>query len=312
MKASNIFWGTLILTVGTLFLLYNFDMFSLSPGKIFYLWPILLIIWGLSFFKLPKIIKYLMSFISGGFLGILLVSLLNINLGISNFEMKINNIFGDKSIGFSDIQLDSTNMNKYEIEYSPDFQTAELKFNAGAGHFYFKELSDKLLEIETNINGQLKSHLIDSSKMDIRFKTVNSDDIKIEPSGKVRFKMHPNPEWNFYLNIGAPKLDMDLSAFKVRNLLLDGGAADISIKLGNFHEETFVDMKLGISNILIQVPKSSGIMIESSSGISSNNMDEFNEISSNKYSTDNWDVADKKINIKIKSGISKIKVMRYE
>lgn len=314
MRTSNFFWGAFILALGVSFLLYNLDMFTLTPGSIFYLWPTLIIIWGISFFKINKKIKAFLNLLAGGFLGLLLVSLLNMNLNINkNFHWSINKTFGNKSTKINSLDLDSNDINKFTIEYSPSFEKAELKFDAGTGVFNFQELSDKLLDIETNNDhGDLRSFIIDSSKMDIKFELENLDNVDIEKTNKVRFKMHPNPVWDFDLDIGAPKLDMDLSAFKVRNLLIDGGAADITVKFGDFYDKTNVDMDLGVSNILLMVPKTSGVYIVSSSAITSSDMDDFIKVEDDQYRTENWKTADKTININIDCAISKIQVIRYE
>ncbi len=314
MKASKIFWGSLIFTIGVLLLLYNLDMFNVSPSGILKYWPLLLIVWGITFFKLPNFLKASLSFVSGVFLGILLTSFLNYNI-IKNVEYKITKSFGDRSV-ILDSEIDSSSVNNFKIDYNQDFETADFKLNAGSGVFKFTEISDKLIEIETNDNNpKFKSDVVDSSKVYIKYDYDDFKNTDIKSGSFYRVKMHPNPVWNLKLDIGSPKLEMDLTSLKVRNLLIDAGAADISVKLGEFYEETFVDLDLGVSNVHILVPESSAVTINSSSAISSydyKNFDNLTELSENKHRTDNWDTAEKRINIKIDSGISKVTIETYK
>lgn len=314
MKTSNIFWGILLLTFGVMFLLYNFDLFITGPGELLNYWPALLIVWGLSLLKIPKLIKNILAGLSAIFLGILLVSLLNIKIDVSNgVDFTFNKIGKISKTHHGKFSIDSANLNSFIIDYSNNFKEAELKFDAGTGYFVFKELSDKLLEIESNHSyGDLDFDIIDSSKIDIDFEIENLQDVNIDNDNKARVKLHPNPMWNLDIDVGAPKLEMDLTPFKIRNLLIDGGAADIYIKLGDFSELTNVDMDLSVSNVVIEVPKSSGVWIKSSAGISSTDFDDFDEVAENQFQSFNWNEADNKIKIVIDSGISKIQVKRYD
>jgi hypothetical protein len=313
MKSSSVFWGSLILTIGVLLLLYNLDLFAISPGNIFDYWPLLIIIWGITFFKLPKFVKLSLSMLSGFFLGFILVSLLNLNVS-EKIHFNINKKFGQKSVVIRD-NLDSTNTNYFEVDYHSSFENAEFKMDASSGVFDFRELTDKLLLVETNRkNCELTTDIIDSTKIFAEFEADDYDRDEIE-SFVYRVKMHPSPLWDINLDIASPRIDMDLSAFRIRNLSIDGGAADIDLKLGDFYNDTFVDMDLGVSNIRILVPESSGIKIRSSSAISNINYSDLNEIyeiNNNQYQTKNWESADKRITINIDSGISNINIESYK
>jgi hypothetical protein len=48
MKTSNIFWGTLLIVLGLLFLLVNFSAINLDWENIWQLWPIIIILFGIS------------------------------------------------------------------------------------------------------------------------------------------------------------------------------------------------------------------------------------------------------------------------
>src|SRR5690606_6884305 len=116
------------------------------------------------------------------------------------------------------------------------------------------------------------------------------------------------PIWNIKVEVGAADLDFDLSKFKVENLTLSGGAADIEVKVGHLMDHVNINAETGLSSVEIKVPKSAGCRIVSKSGLSSKSFDGFLEIEKGVYESGNYKTASKTINIMLKTGISDLKV----
>lgn len=76
MKAYIIFWGVLLISLGISLILNNFDLLSFDFSFVFKLWPIILIIWGLTFLKIGEILKKLLAGISAIFLTLLFIALI--------------------------------------------------------------------------------------------------------------------------------------------------------------------------------------------------------------------------------------------
>ena len=117
--------------------------------------------------------------------------------------------------------------------------------------------------------------------------------------------------WDILLNIGAARIEMDLSPFKTNNINVDGGASAIQMKLGERQEEINVSVNAGASSIVIVVPKNSGCQVKTSTVLSGKNIRDFSKTESGIYETDNFYESENKIFIKVDVAVSKIEVKRY-
>ena len=315
MKPSNVFWGLLLVTIGVCFLLYNFDLFYLSFGEVNDFWPVIIIMLGLALLKIPKIYKSILAGASAVYLGILTVSLLNLNI---NIDHDVRFKFGDNDREEYYDEADTSKIRKpgnYSISYDPSFEEAKLNFEGGAGQFRFQELTDKLLEIKTsNSSGDLQMEN-QGNKAYIDFLTKTQKNINLsnlQQGIKAKVKMHPKPVWDMDVNVGACQLDMDLSGYKTRDIKVNAGAADIFIKLGDFYKKTSLNMDIGVSSVVIKIPRNSGCRIITDTNFSSKNFQNFIKKSDNLYISENWEDADKKIVITIDGGISSFTINRYQ
>ena len=61
MKPKHVFWGLLLVTLGTLILISNFALINLDLSHLWKLWPLVLILWGISFIINKDFIKILFA-----------------------------------------------------------------------------------------------------------------------------------------------------------------------------------------------------------------------------------------------------------
>ena len=57
MKPKHVFWGLFLVTLGTLILINNFSIITLNLSGLWKLWPVALILWGISFIINKDFIK---------------------------------------------------------------------------------------------------------------------------------------------------------------------------------------------------------------------------------------------------------------
>lgn len=114
------------------------------------------------------------------------------------------------------------------------------------------------------------------------------------------------------LDIGAARLELDLSDHKLRKLDLDTGAAEIDIRLGSKSEKMKIDIDSGASSITIRIPRELAVEIDSDAALTKTN---FRSAGLNKYHgkyrSDNFGSASSTAYINIDSGISSIKIYYY-
>lgn len=111
--------------------------------------------------------------------------------------------------------------------------------------------------------------------------------------------------------MGVGEAIFDLSNYKVKKLVFEGGAATFEAKLGSQFPLTEVVVETGVANTEIKVPESSGCRIEVDSGLSSKDFIGFIEQSDGTYETSNYGTAANKINISLKGGLSSFEVTKY-
>lgn len=323
MKKGNIFWGIVLVTIGVLFALRNFDIFFFNWRGLFRLWPLIFVFWGIAILPVKSMIKGVLS-LATIVIGIIILST---NPGPRYFwfddwpdefsyEYDYHDDYDDEDVDEDD--YDTYNDYPWEEqyideEYNDNTHAVRVNFDAVAGSFSIKESSSKLFEFksEGDIGPYNVLTMSDEEKTTIDIEHKHHIRRKGDISNEVWLSLNSKPIWEFNLDVGAAELKMDLSQFKVDKIDLDGGAADIKIKLGDKYENTRLVIDAGAADIKIQVPTTSAVEISTSTILASKDFDGFNKIKSGLYQTPNFSDAVNQIFIDIDAAISGLKVERY-
>ena len=310
MKTKHIFWGLLFISLGLLILLYNLNAIYFDLSNIWRYWPIVIILWGVSYFTKNVILK---GFIAGAAAIVLAVTLF---AAFNSSFYFFNDAF---SIHDSDFNLTfdgNSDTSNYTESFTPDIKNAKFELKAGAGAFLIRDSTDDLISAVAQgyknnyemTRNDSDSNTVVKMKMLKRSFTFGDGHNK----NKLILRFNTAPVWDLNFDIGAASSDFDLSSFKIDNVNINTGAASLKLKLGDKVDVSKVRVKAGASSIEIEVPDSAGCEIRTSTALSSRNFDGFDKIDSNLYRTDNFDSAKKKIYLRIDTGISSIHVSRYE
>ena len=119
------------------------------------------------------------------------------------------------------------------------------------------------------------------------------------------------PTWTFSLDMGAADADLDLSPYKVEKVIINGGACDLDLKLGNNGGNTAVDINTGASDIDIKVPMDAYCQINIKSAISGKDFTGFEKMANGQWQTPNLEQASTKIVINMSCAVSDVSVTRY-
>ncbi len=306
MKTSHIFWGLLFIGLGLLILINNFSTLFMDWSTIWKLWPLVVVLLGLSLLVKHKYGKSLIA----GLAAIILALAI-----FASFKTATHFFRNDFEIVFdedSNYEFDTT---EYREPMDSALTFSFFNFDAGAGSFIIKESTDNLFYAKTvgkKDNFHLKRIDSDSSsqidfgmhRTKVRFGLDNY-------KNKVMMNFNQNIIWDFSFNIGAASMDFDLTELKTKNVYVDMGAASLDLKVGDKFSDTNIDIDAGASDIDIFIPANSGCKINTDGGLSSKNFDEFEKIKSDHYQTSNFDEAENKIYIRVDAGVSSITVKRY-
>ncbi|MFC2084327.1 hypothetical protein ACFLS9_04655 [Bacteroidota bacterium] len=299
MKSGQIFWGLFFLTIGTTFLLVRNDLICLDWYFLLDLWPVLLILWGLTIITKETKVKPLV------------VALFGILIGLIVFGT-IHSFF--TSDDCYEYDFDGFGQNTYTEEYDSTSKYANLELSAGAGSFTITESTPLLVKGTTS--GSLAKYYFNTTKR------RNKAWVDIEQTGRsinifgsnfrnrLNIELNENPVWDIDLNLGASTSFLDLSDFKVSNLSLNTGASKTKIKLGNKYDEVKVDVDMGAATLIFIIPKESGCKIIGDMVLVARDIEGFRKRNSDNYVTSNYGSADSKILLDINSGVSYLKVIR--
>lgn len=306
MKTSNVFWGVLLIMLGSLFILDNLNIVDFEWHNMWRLWPVILVLWGVSIIPVRDWIKL-------GLVALIIAATVYLVVEESvywegkPFRIEFHDDFDYDSDSGNAVYQD------FFVPMEDSVEVVNLNMDAAAGSFYVSEQSANLLDFSgkgTNI------------KYTYRVKRMDGEaDIKIEPDetiylhkksrNRINIGLNPYPVWDLSMDVGAAEMDFDLSAFKVSRLEIDGGAASFKFKLGDKLPEMHVSIDAGASSIVVKVPQESGCDLRISSVLSGKHISGFNKIDHGHYQTVNFDEASNKIYLNVDAAVSSYNIIRY-
>jgi hypothetical protein len=331
MKNEKIIPGLILVLIGAIFLLNNYNIIDFHWSNLWHLWPIFLIMGGVNLVLANNrtvwatIIKF--SVVILGF-GLLVFAHTDDRWFFPRYGYHFkDNHDMDDSDGDNDDDDDSDSSGRgiVRVEGSSTFSepyaaaaaVARLNISGGGTKYTLKDTTNELFIAKTQefSNRFEYTHTMDGAVpvIDLRLRDKKNGHFNWDSknTNSADIKLNVKPEWDVNIKAGATELDFDLSPFRVRNLVLNGGAASFNIKLGQPLATTNVEVSTGVSEVIIKVPSSAACRITTDSGLSSSDFDGFAKKGDNTYETAGFDAAKNKLFIHMKGGVSDFKVSRY-
>ncbi|MEI7812852.1 MAG: DUF5668 domain-containing protein [Ignavibacteria bacterium] len=300
MKSKQLFWGIFFVALGGLVLINNFVKISFNWAIILDLWPLAFVILGLYFILKDNPVRWLFIVINALFIAFVLFA-----------AFKSFSTFIDDDTEFHG----NYNVQHFNAPFNENVKKVNFTLETGGGHIYIKDTSMVDL-VDARFEGSSGEYNFNHSDKgedaDVILSLEHGDIHFVKEAFKnaLHLKLNEKPIWNMDFNIGASKLDLDLTPFKTENINFKSGAASIRVKIGDKIEMTNLRFEAGVTKIEVQIPKSSGCEIRSDASLSSKRFDGFNKIDKSTYRTENYDSAAKKIIIEFDTGVSSIEVDR--
>ncbi|MCX6271368.1 MAG: DUF5668 domain-containing protein [Bacteroidetes bacterium] len=308
MNYKKIFWGVIFIALGLALVLRNLGVVYFTWHALWHMWPLILILWGISVLPVRDLWKLLISFGAIG-LTILFFSLSPQRYHDNDWCWNWSRHSHDE-----DTEYNSKPGQVLTERYDSTINTAVVTVDLAAGSFNIRQSTADLINFENagkignySMEVQRKS---DSAIINLNMHSKKHIDLDEDNGGKVDIKLNTNPLWDFTMDVGAASLDMDLSEFKIKNLTLNGGATSATIKLGALQKETHLSLETGASSIKVQIPQSAGCEVITSTFLSSRNLKGFTK-TGNTYRTENFGSSPQKIYINMDAAVSSIDVVRY-
>jgi len=205
--------------------------------------------------------------------------------------------------------------NQFNQPYDATVKLARLNISGGGTTFRLTDTTNQLFSASTkSFRGkyQFNTHKEDSVfVMDFNMNHAKFWNWGDDDKNTATISLNTHPEWEMNIEAGATDLNFDLSKYKMREVMLKGGAAQFVLKMGEPLQTSNITVSTGASDVTINVPQDASCSIESSSGLSSTDYPGFTKKDDGHYETANFDAAKTKYYIHISGGVSDFKVHKY-
>ena len=306
MKAKNIIWGLVLVLIGTLFILKNLDVIYFSWHSIWRLWPLILVLIGVTILPVKDAVKVVLTII------VLIIGALFLIYYPKNDDRDNRWFFNhDRDLSESPQQMD-VDQRIFE-SYDTSITEAYLAFDAAAGDFKINTTTTELFEFERDGNFGRYNYSIKElgSRRDINIELEEGRVIRGDLKNRVAIKLNPAPVWDIKVDVGAANVEMDLSDFKISALKIEGGASSINVTIGDLSPECKLKINSGASSIYIRVPEEFACEVNTSTVLSSKELPGFNSVSNGTYVTPDFSSQSKNIVIDIDAAVSSLNIQRY-
>lgn len=307
MKTGSIFFGSFLIVLGGLFLVKNLGIETTSIDSLTKLWPLILIALGVSYLIGNDVIARVLSAVSGVLGGVIVWTLFQ--------QFTLSKVFSF-NYPSSSSQADSVaQVQSLVAVYDGKAPKARCKLEAGVGEFILSDTTSHLLKVEAKSNFGIYE-LRQVRKGDTEEVVIEMQDAEVtlgqKMTNKFALALNPNPIWNIQTDIGAAKVDFDLSSFQVQHINIESGAASVKLKIGSRCDSVRLDLSAAASTLKLLVPKESGCQIVSEDDFSSKiNASGFTKYDKSVLRTKGFEDAPKKIYIVLESGFSNLNIERY-
>ncbi len=317
MKSRNVFLGIIILFIGVIALLKSLGIIAFSWGIAASLWPLLLIVIGISILPANDLIKALLLVLT-----IAAGCLLYHNKAVNHaedytFSGYVNRLGRNNGWNDDDDTDDEYVEGGISQQFSEPFDGnsfAKLNLEFGAGKLTMGKPCAELVLIdnESDIakydfrvekNDSLSNVFLSPSNKNINWKSNVKNDLSVS--------LCPNPVWDFDIETGAADLNFDFSPYQARNIDIQSGVCDMNIKLGDKGNDTNLNIESGVSDIEIDIPSNAGCKIVDESALSGKEFVGFQKTEKGHWQTPNYNAAMHKITINLSCAVSNIDIERY-
>lgn len=311
MKTDRIMWGIVLLFIGGVLLLENFDIIDFYWRSVFRFWPIFLIIAGVNIlFSRNK--SQVGGYVS---IGVLVITLSMLFVRGQQPPANRDRWIGDRIKDEIRTEEDNYEEQNFTEPYQDSLvKKTVLNISGGGTSFDLKGGTDSLITAHV----QRKSGIF--TLQNVRTDSVNTLTFKMkgksgwsmnDGGNDVELRLNKKPEWEVHMSMGAGEVDFDFSEYKLRAFNFDGGAAALDIKFGDLLPITDINVKTGVADVKINVPTGSGCRIKTKTGLSAKDFEGFTKLKDGTYETPNYSASTKKIFINLDGGLSNFEVKRY-
>lgn len=298
-KGKKVTLGIILITLGIVWILSNLNIIDINPyrlisntiGGLLDLWPLILIIVGISIIFKKEALNTALWI---AFVAIVLIYSLFIK---------------------TDIRQNPSSENFKEETYSSDMNSniekGNLDLDIGASNFIVEAIDDNFIKLDHD--GAFNYKLSREGRTENIYISSKKNILQNGMNRKLKLGINSSIPWRIDLDMGAASGNLDLKDIRVEEFDLDMGAGKIELTFGDKIELTSIDIDSGASQIILNIPKDSGLKIYMDGALNSTNLDKLalTKLDRGEYISNNFNSADSKFEIEVDMGVGNFEINYY-
>ena len=300
-EGDNFFWGALLIGAGALFLLHNLGIIQLYIGNIWQLWPVVIILIGVSFMQLKGVWSIILNVIAT----LVIIALLFVTLTNEN------------GLRQGPVTHEGDDIMHVEKRGTPwqKVEHADVRVDTGAISLQLGAITEGDTVANAQLEGSRKiteETTLDGATQRVTFGTKGHPGFGVlQGKNRLNLQLTRQLPIDLTLDMGASAIKGDLSEVQLRTLLIDSGASSIDLKLGSKQDRSNITIDTGASSVKLRIPKEVGYRIERDGGLSRGKFAGTKEVGEGRYETDGFANATKQITIKADTGATAFTIEQY-
>ncbi|MFW6265018.1 MAG: LiaI-LiaF-like domain-containing protein [Bacillota bacterium] len=304
-KRSQITAGIILIGFGILFLLNTLGIIKQFNWRLLYdFWPVIIILIGLNILLKNTRLWWLTSVVL--VLSVFAVFIVN-DGSFYNYSSNYKPSFSHRSY---------SGTYNHEASYDDGMEEMDISINFAAGRLAFETVDnlDKLYEARLQYDNQqpeVNYHLEkEKAYLTIKEREKSRSWLK-SPHNDWQIDLNPDIPIDMQVNAGAGDFIFNLEEQIISNLIVNSGAGNLRLRLGENTEKVQINTAAG--NIDISVPEGMSLCIKSAGIIKQNNFAEADLVkgADNTYQSKDYQDSEQVLKIEINTSVSKTNLNYY-
>ncbi|MEP0815385.1 MAG: hypothetical protein HRF49_12075 [bacterium] len=194
---------------------------------------------------------------------------------------------------------DGVQRGKVDIE----FNAGVLKIGGRTAGFFEADVNSSIMEPEITWNpGIVTSLRVGQRGVNLLGGGDNTWNLRFTDAVPLEFMVEAN----------AGLADLDLSAYRVERVDLEGNAGKVTVKIGRLQQQSTVNVEVNAGKLTVLVPSDTGIRAAGESNLGSAQLSRAGlEKTNGEWRTPGFEAAERKVEIKFEANLSSFEIVRY-